>query len=100
MIYITQLIFLREGQEAVFEAFEDMAIPLIAKHGGELLLRIRPNQESFISVAGECPYEVHLVSFPDEPAFQSFLQDDTRRAFLHLKEASVSTSFLVKGQPI
>ena len=29
MIYITQLIYINEGQEHVFDQFEDVAIPII-----------------------------------------------------------------------
>ena len=42
MIYITQLIYIKPGQESVFNAFEVIAIPLIARYGGELLIRVRP----------------------------------------------------------
>lgn len=46
MIHITQLIYLVEGQEGVFDQFEAVAIPLIAKYNGRLTLRIRPNEDS------------------------------------------------------
>ena len=42
MIFITQLIYLKEGQETIFHQFEDIAIPIIAKYNGRLLLRVRP----------------------------------------------------------
>jgi len=41
MIYITQLIYIKDGQESVFHQFEDVAIPLISKYNGRLMLRIR-----------------------------------------------------------
>jgi hypothetical protein len=41
MVVITQLIYLRPGKESVFDEFEAVAIPLISKHSGELLLRLR-----------------------------------------------------------
>jgi hypothetical protein len=31
MIYITQLIYVKPGQEAVFDEFEKVAIPIVAK---------------------------------------------------------------------
>lgn len=31
MLYITQLIYIKEGQEAIFHRFEDIAIPIISK---------------------------------------------------------------------
>ena len=48
MIYITQLIFIKEGQEDIFHQFEDMAIPIILKYNGRLTLRIRPTDDSII----------------------------------------------------
>ena len=43
MIYLTQLIYIKEGQEEVFHQFEDIAIPAISKYNGRLLLRVRPD---------------------------------------------------------
>ena len=48
MIYITQLIYLKEGAEDVFEQFENIAMPIIPRYNGKLLLRIRPEDSSFI----------------------------------------------------
>ena len=42
-LYFTQLIYIKEGQEATFHQFEDVAIPLISKYNGQLLLRVRPS---------------------------------------------------------
>ena len=52
-----------QKKEDVFLQFEDVAIPLITKHRGELVLRLRPNAESVVANAIEVPYEVHLVRF-------------------------------------
>ena len=53
MIYILQLIYIKEGQEKVFHQFEDVAIPIISKYNGRLLLRIRPGDDSFIEYSIE-----------------------------------------------
>jgi uncharacterized protein (DUF1330 family) len=98
MIYLTQLIFLNPEEEAVFEEFESRAILLIARYGGKLLLRLRPDVSSVIEAGMEIPYEIHLVSFPDEDAFTRFKADPERQQFLHLKEQSVSSSMLIGGQ--
>ncbi len=42
MNYITQLIYIIPGQEAVFEQFEQVAIPIIAKYNGKLLFSGSP----------------------------------------------------------
>ncbi len=97
MIYLTQLIYVLPGQEAVFHDFESLAIPIIAKYNGELVLRFRPEADTIIESAIETPYEVHLVSFNSEADFQAFLQDEERQQFLHLKEQSIRSSILIKG---
>ena len=97
MIYITQLIYIQQGQEKVFHEFEDVAIPIISKYNGRLLLRIRPTEDSFIENEIEKPYEIHLVEFDNEEDFKSFMHDEERKKFLHLKEQSIKSVLLIKG---
>ena len=97
MIFITQLIYIKEGQESVFHQFEDIAIPAISKYNGRLLLRVRPDNNSIIENNIDKPYEIHLVEFNTEQDFQNFMQDEERRKFLHLKEQSVKSVVLIKG---
>ena len=97
MIYITQLIYLVAGQENVFDQFEDVAIPIISKYNGRLLLRVRPGDDSFIGYHVDKPYEIHLVEFDSEDDFEHFKQDEERKRFLHLKEQSIRASVLIQG---
>lgn len=97
MLYITQLIYIKEGQENVFNQFEDIAIPLISKYNGRLLLRIRPEEDSFIECSIDKPYEIHLVEFDNEQDFDDFKQDPERKNFLHLKEQSIMAAKLIQG---
>ncbi len=100
MIYITQLIYLKPGQEAVFEQFEAVAIPLIAKYHGRLSLRIRPDDKSLVEINMQKPYEIHLAEFPSEKDFGLFMQDEERKNFLHLKEQSIQSVVMIKGEKI
>jgi uncharacterized protein (DUF1330 family) len=97
MIYITQLIYIIPGQEKIFNQFEDIAIPIISKYNGRLLLRVRPNDNSFIEHAIDKPYEIHFVEFDTEQDFKNFSRDEERKKFLHLKEQSIKASILVQG---
>lgn len=98
MVYFTQLIYVVTGQEATFEEFESVAIPLIAKYNGELSLRVRPAEEAFISATTETPYEIHFGYFASEADFNAFMRDETRRQFIHLKEKAIRSTVLVTGQ--
>ncbi|GAB4035910.1 DUF1330 domain-containing protein [Spirosoma jeollabukense] len=97
MIYFTQLIYINEGQEDVFHQFEDVAIPLIEKYNGRLLLRIRPTDDAYIEHQIDKPYEIHLVEFDNEADFHAFSRDESRKQFLHLKDQSVKSSMLIQG---
>ena len=100
MIYITQLIYIIDGKEEIFNEFEAIAIPAILKYNGRLTLRIRPNQNSVIENNIDVPYEIHLVEFNTKEDFDNFKKDEERKKFLHLKEASIKTSILIQGEKI
>jgi len=100
MIYITQLIYIKDGQQHIFHQFEDIAIPIISKYNGRLLLRIRPDEAAVIEASIDNPYEVHLVEFISEEDFQNFMHDDERKQFLHLKEQSIKSVTLIKGTKV
>jgi hypothetical protein len=100
MIYITQLIYVKEGEEHTFDAFEAIAIPAIEKYNGRLLFRIRPGDETVIQATIEKPYEIHLVEFDEEADFEAFKHDKDRLAFLHLKEKSVRAMTMIKGHAL
>jgi uncharacterized protein (DUF1330 family) len=97
MIFITQLIYILDGQETVFDQFEAIAIPAISKYNGRLLLRVRPDEEAYIESNMEHPYEIHLVEFETDNDFVNFMQDEERKRFLYLKEQSIKSVLLLKG---
>ena len=100
MIYITQLIYIKKGQESIFDEFESITIPIISKYNGQLLLRIRPEKHSIIQKNIENPYEVHIVSFQSDGDFKRFAQDEERKSFIHLKDQSIENVILIKGNKI
>jgi uncharacterized protein (DUF1330 family) len=100
MIYITQFIYIKEGQEKAFDDFEAVAIPIISRYNGRLLLRIRPQEEAFIESGIDKPYEIHLVEFDSEQDFKNFTHDEERKKVLYLKDRSIRLSWLIQGTKI
>jgi uncharacterized protein (DUF1330 family) len=100
LIYITQLIYLKKDQERVFDQFEAIAIPIIAKYNGKLLLRVRPGEDAIIENNMPPPYEIHFVEFAGESDFENFKKDEERKRFLHLKEQSIESVLMVKGERV
>ncbi|MFY0627879.1 MAG: DUF1330 domain-containing protein [Reichenbachiella sp.] len=100
MIYLTQVIFVKKGKENIFHEFENLAIPIISDYNGRIIYRIRPTDDTFISAEGEKPYEIHFLSFDSELDFRNFAKDERRKDFLHLKEASISSSLLIQGEKL
>ncbi|MCB9230047.1 MAG: DUF1330 domain-containing protein [Bacteroidia bacterium] len=98
MITLVQFIYLHPGKEEIFHQFEDIAIPLMEKYGGCMIHRIRPDQDAFIEGENDRPYEVHYMSFPSDADLNAFLKDESRKQCLHLKDASVRRSVLLRSQ--
>lgn len=97
MIFITQLIYIIDGEEKTFNEFESIAIPIILKYNGRLLFRVRPAERDFIESDIDNPCEIHLVEFETQQDFDNFKQDEERKNFLHLKDKSIKTSILIQG---
>ncbi|MBP0905030.1 hypothetical protein ACFSKN_09840 [Mariniflexile gromovii] len=81
MIYLTQIIYINTNEEAAFHQFENVAIPLISKYNGRLLLRLRPTDTNVIESNIETPYEIHIVEFASQKDFDSFKIDKKKTRF-------------------
>ena len=100
MIYYTQIIFIKDGQENAFHSFEDKVLPLLHHHNGELIYRVRPPLSSVIATAFGHPYEIHLVSFTDRKSFEDYRDDPQRQEHTYLKDESVDRVILIEGHAL
>lgn len=98
MLYFTQTIYLIPGQEDTFEEFETHALALLGKYNGKLLHRINVAEENQIAGEWPVPHEIHILQFDSEEDFGAFMADESRKAVLHLKDASVERTVLLKGK--
>jgi hypothetical protein len=72
LILIVSL-WVHPGQESAFEAFERDAARIMSRHGGRIdhAVRVDPSATG----AGDPPFEVHVVSFPNQTAADSYASD-------------------------
>jgi hypothetical protein len=84
--------------EEQFNLFESYVLPLLKKHNGTLLYRVRPTDGSVIEIAIEKPYELHLVSFSSREDFEGYSKDDDRLKYMDLKNASIERAMLIEGK--
>lgn len=98
MLYYTQLIFIKPGMDEQFNLFESYVLPLLEKHNGTLLYRVRPTDDCVIEIAMDKPYELHLVSFPSREDFEGYSKDNDRLQYMPLKEASIEKAMLIEGK--
>ena len=97
MLYYTQIIFIRKDQESTFHSFEDQVLPLLSRHNGELIYRVRPAASDVLTSAFDHPYEIHIVSFTDRKSFEDYRDDPERLQYMYLKDKSVDRVILIEG---
>jgi hypothetical protein len=98
MLYYTQIIFVKSGQEDQFNLFESYVLPLLKKYNGTLIYRVRPGDSAVIETTIGNPYELHLVTFPSKEDFVGYSGDAERLKHLPLKEGSIERVLLIEGK--
>jgi uncharacterized protein (DUF1330 family) len=98
MIYVTQLIHVRETNSNTFAEFDATLSALIQRHRGMFLFRLRPDPLDLIASTIGIPYEVQLLRFETEDAFERFMHDEERKNLVLSKEHAIRSVILIKGQ--
>ena len=97
-LFVTQLIFLREGQRESFEEYEDAVIPLLEKYRGQLMYRIKCHEDYVQCRLNEMPHEIHIISFPNQAALKNYLEDPKRQELANLREGIVRQDLSILGR--
>ena len=67
------------GAAPVFQRYESLVLPLLARHGGHLERRLR---------TGDALNEVHIVSFESQAGYESYIADEERQSHRALLEGT------------
>ena len=68
-------LWIHPGQEAAFDAYEREAVRIMARHGGRIDSAVRVEPDMTPDSVGAPSFEVHVVSFPDLAAADSYAAD-------------------------
>jgi len=77
-LYVVVRLWIHEGVEAEFEAYERKVSRIMARYGGVIERAIRTSRASDDG-SGE-PFEVHVLKFPSRDRYDAYRDDAERRS--------------------
>jgi uncharacterized protein (DUF1330 family) len=86
-------LWIRPGSTAAFEVYERKAARIMRKYGGSIEKVIRIGQEGW----SEHPFEIHVVSFPDQEKFAAYRADQEIASLAPDREAVILKTIVVTG---
>ncbi len=87
-------LWLKTDDIAAFEAFERAAAQVMAEHGGRIDNVVRRSDTE----ARDGPFEIHVVSFPDWKAFESYRNDRRFKELMPLREQLIARTEIWRGE--
>ncbi len=87
-------LWLKSDDVSAFEAYERRAVQLLEKYGGriERVVRVRKQTDE-----KDAPFEIHVVSFPNENKFADYLADSERGKLADLRDRIIARTETVSG---
>ena len=82
------------GREADLVEYEDRVLPMLERHGGRMLSRVRRAD------GGNDPYEVHLIDFPDDASLAAYLDDPERMALSEMRDTAIVATQIIRVEPV
>lgn len=94
-LYVLVRLWIRDGQEARFEAYERKVFRLAVRYGGAIERVIR--RAGSTSTESEPPFEVHVVRFPSEERYEAYRRDPDRDALAAERAEVIARSDVLVG---
>ncbi|MEI9907360.1 MAG: DUF1330 domain-containing protein [Actinomycetota bacterium] len=93
-ITLCVLLWVKDGQEELFESYEDKALEIATRHGGITVSRVRRTEGS------EAPYEVQILQFPSDASLKEFMDDPARSELSEMRERSIAKTEVIRVNQI
>lgn len=90
-------LWLKGEDVAAFEAFERQASQVMATHGGRIERAVRLQRSGS---AAQQPFEIHIVSFPDQQAFDAYRNDKRAHDLAELRDQVIESTAVLSGYDV
>jgi len=76
--------------EELLIEYEDRVLERLAPYGARLLDRMR------VAERGDGPFEIHVIEFPNDDAFEGYMNDPDRIAMADLRERAIARTEVLR----
>jgi antibiotic biosynthesis monooxygenase (ABM) superfamily enzyme len=94
-VYVLVRLWIREGLEAEFEAYERKVCRIMARYGGVIERTIRPART--VSQESGPPFEIHVLRFQSQALYEAYRADSERAALSEERVATITHSEALVG---
>lgn len=88
-IKLCVLLWATAGCEAALVEYEDTVLALIPQHGGQVVSRVRRLDRA------EGPFEVQIISFPDDDSVSSYMNDPVRQSLADVHRRAIARTEVI-----
>jgi antibiotic biosynthesis monooxygenase (ABM) superfamily enzyme len=96
-VYILVRLWIRQGREAAFEAYEHKVARIMARYGGIIEHAIRTSRASDERL--DEPFEVHVLKFPSRDRYDAYRDDPERRSLEGERASIIARTDSLVGMP-
>lgn len=96
-LYILVRLWIRQGFEAEFEAYERKVSRIMARYGG-LIERVIRTSRGADGTSNE-PFEVHVLRFPSQALYDAYRDDAERRSLSGERAGIIADTDTLVGAP-
>jgi uncharacterized protein (DUF1330 family) len=90
------MLFVHPGHENEFGEFESSATKIMHRYGGAIERRIRCADSSDESQ----PYEIHVVTFPDQKSLGRYREDPELQSLAQLRAQAIHHTVIWQGRDL
>jgi uncharacterized protein (DUF1330 family) len=93
-VLLCVLLWAHPGQSRTLADYEDRVLPLVTRHGGRVVSRVR------VVDPPDGPTEVQLLEFDAEAGLESFVADPDRAQLADIRDQCIARTDILRGDAV